>query len=159
MTLINSLTIGIPAFILALEPNKSRIKGKFLVNVISKAIPSGITTVVNILLLVLLACLLKLPTEQTSTCAVIITAYTALLLIYRISKPLNFLRTSLLVLLTSIFALAFIIPAGREIFSLEILSLNSLLVLIPLMYLSTRLFKILSTMIGYVIDKKKKWFM
>ena len=159
MTLINSLTIGIPAFILALEPNKSRIKGKFLVNVISKAIPSGITTVVNILLLVLLASLLKLPTEQTSTCAVIITAYTALLLIYRISKPLNFLRTSLLVLLTSIFALAFIIPAGREIFSLEILSLNSLLVLIPLMYLSTRLFKILSTMIGYVIDKKKKWFM
>lgn len=159
MTLINSLTIGIPAFILALEPNKSRIKGKFLVNVISKAIPSGITTVVNILLLVLLASLLKLPTEQTSTCAVIITAYTALLLIYRISKPLNFLRTSLLVLLTSIFALAFIIPAGREIFSLEILSINSLLVLIPLMYLSTRLFKILSTMIGYVIDKKKKWFM
>ena len=145
MTLINSLTIGIPAFILALEPNKSRIKGKFLVNVISKAIPSGITTVVNILLLVLLASLLKLPTEQTSTCAVIITAYTALLLIYRISKPLNFLRTSLLVLLTSIFVLAFIIPAGREIFSLEILSLNSLLVLIPLMYLSTRLFKILST--------------
>ncbi len=159
MTLINSLTIGIPAFILALEPNKSRIKGKFLVNVISKAIPSGITTVVNILLLVLLASLLKLPTEQTSTCAVIITAYTALLLIYRISKPLNFLRTSLLVLLTSIFVLAFIIPAGREIFSLEILSINSLLVLIPLMYLSTRLFKILSTMIGYVIDKKKKWFM
>lgn len=159
MTLINSLTIGIPAFILALEPNKSRIKGKFLVNVISKAIPSGITTVVNILLLVLLASLLKLPTEQTSTCAVIITAYTALLLIYRISKPLNFLRTSLLVLLTSIFVLAFIIPVGREIFSLEILSLNSLLVLIPLMYLSTRLFKILSTMIGYVIDKKKKWFM
>ncbi|MCI5732716.1 MAG: cation-translocating P-type ATPase [Tenericutes bacterium] len=159
MTLINSLTIGIPAFILALEPNKSRIKGKFLVNVISKAIPSGITTVVNILLLVLLASLLKLPTEQTSTCAVIITAYTALLLIYRISKPLNFLRTSLLVLLTSIFVLAFIIPAGREIFSLKILSVNSLLVLIPLMYLSTRLFKILSTMIGYVIDKKKKWFM
>ena len=75
MTLINSLTIGIPAFILALEPNNSIVKGKFFVNVVSKAIPSGITTVINILLLVFAASLLNIPNEQTSTIAVIITAY------------------------------------------------------------------------------------
>jgi len=158
MTLINSLTIGIPAFILALEPNKSRVKGKFFINVISKAIPSGITTVVNILLLVFIASLLNIPNEQTSTIAVIITAYTAILLIYRISKPLNLLRKSLLVLLTGIFLVMILTPIGRSIFSLEWLTPNSLLILLPLMYISTRLFKLLSNLLNMVIKKKSNWF-
>lgn len=159
MTLINSLTIGIPAFILALEPNKSRVKGKFFINVVSKAIPSGITTVVNILILVFVASLLKFPGAQTSTCAVIITAYTALLLIYRISKPLNLLRKSLLFVLSIIFLLALVTPIGRSIFSLEILTPNSLLILLPLMYISTRLFKLLSNLLNLIIERKKSWFM
>lgn len=159
LTLINSLTIGIPAFILALEPNKSRVKGKFFINVISKAIPSGITTVVNILLLVFFASLIKLPNEQTSTIAVIITAYTAILLIYRISKPLNLLRKLLLVLLSGIFLLAILTPLGREIFSLVWLTPNALLILLPIMYVSTRLFKLLSNILNIIIKKKSNWFM
>lgn len=158
MTLINALTIGIPAFILALEPNKSRVKGKFFINVISKAIPSGITTVVNVLLLVFIASLLNIPNEQTSTIAVIITAYTAILLIYRISKPLNLLRKSLLVLLSLIFLAMILTPIGRSIFSLEWLTPNSLLILLPLMYISTRLFKLLSNLLNMVIKKKSNWF-
>lgn len=159
LTLINSLTIGIPAFILALEPNKSRVKGKFFINVISKAIPSGITTVVNILLLVFFASLINLPNKQTSTIAVIITAYTAILLIYRISKPLNLLRKLLLVLLSGIFLLAILTPLGREIFSLVWLTPNALLILLPLMYVSTRLFKLLSNILNIIIKKKSNWFM
>ena len=158
MTLINSLTIGIPAFILALEPNKTRVKGKFFINVISKAIPSGVTTVVNILILVFIASLLNFPSGQTSTCAVIITAYTAVLLIYRISKPLNLLRKSLLFLISVIFITVLLTPVGRSVFSLEWLSPNSLLILLPLMYLSTRLFKVLSNLLNVLIKKNGNWF-
>lgn len=158
MTLINSLTIGIPAFVLALEPNRSRVKGKFFINVISKAIPSGITTVVNILILVFVASILNIPNEQTSTIAVIITAYTAILLIYRISKPLNLLRKSLLILITLILLLMILTPVGRSVFSLVWLTPNSLLILLPLMYVSTRLFKLLSNLLSMVIKKKSNWF-
>lgn len=158
MTLINSLTIGIPAFILALEPNRSRVNGKFFINVVSKAIPSGITTVVNILLLVFVASLINLPNKETSTIAVIITAYTAILLIYRISKPLNLLRKALLILITLIFALMILTPIGRTIFSLSWLSPNGLLILLPLMYISTRLFKLLSNLLNILIKKKSNWF-
>lgn len=41
LTLISMVTIGIPSFVLALEPNRERIKGNFLKNVISKAIRNG----------------------------------------------------------------------------------------------------------------------
>ena len=159
MTLINALTIGIPAFILALEPNHSRVKGKFLINVVSKAIPSGLTTVINILLLVLIASIFKLPNNETSTIAVIITAYTAILLIYRISKPLNLLRKTLLISLTILFIGAMLIPITRNLYSLTILSTKALIVLLPLMYISTRLFKLFSSILNIVIKKKPKWFM
>ena len=158
MSLISSLTIGFPAFVLALEPNHDKVKGKFLINVISKAIPSGLTTVINILLLMILASLFKISDAQTSTIAVLITGYTALLLIYRISRPLNLLRKSLLILLTLLFAIAFIVPIGRSLYSLEILIPNSILILIFLMYLSTRIFVFLSKAINFLIKKRSKWF-
>ena len=158
MSLISSLTIGLPAFVLALEPNHDRVNGKFLINVISKAIPSGITTVINILLLVLLANLFKITNDQTSTIAVLVTGYTAILLIYRISKPLNLLRKSLLVLLITLFSLAYITPIGRLIYSLEILKPTSVLILVFLMYVSTRLFVILSNALNIIVRKHNKWF-
>lgn len=158
MTLINALTIGIPAFILALEPNFNRVKDKFFINVISKAIPSGVTTVINILLLVLLAKLFNFPSGQTETFAVVITAYTAFLLIYRISKPLNYLRKMLLFTLSLVFILVLITSAGRKIFSLELLKPNSILLLMPLMYISVKMFWFITKILNKVIEKKSGWF-
>lgn len=39
LSLIGSLTIGIPSFFLALEPNSSRVEGHFMSNVFYKALP------------------------------------------------------------------------------------------------------------------------
>ena len=39
ISLIGMFTIGIPGFLLALEPNKNRIQGHFLKNVLLKALP------------------------------------------------------------------------------------------------------------------------
>ena len=158
MSLINTFTIGFPAFILALEPNHDRVKGKFLINVISKAIPSGLTTVVNILLLVLLSTLFKLEYEMTSTIAVIITIYTAILLIYRISKPLNLLRKSLIIFISIMYFVIMMTKVGRLIYSLELISPNAILILVFLMYVSTRIFVMLSKLINSFIEKRKRWF-
>ena len=158
MTLINALTIGIPAFILALEPNTNRIKKGFFINVISKSIPSGITTVINIIILCILSSLFKLNNMQTSTIAVIITAYTALLLIYRISKPLNKLRKTLLTLIVISFVTVLLTSIGRSIFSLSILNPTSILILLLCMLLTTKLFNLFSKLLNILIIRKSKWF-
>lgn len=41
MSLISGFTIGIPGFLLALEPNKARIKGRFLETVLKNALQIG----------------------------------------------------------------------------------------------------------------------
>lgn len=158
MTLINTLTIGSPAFILALEPNHERVKGNFLINVVKKAIPSAITTVFNILLLVFLSKIFNLSFEQTSTIAVVITAYTAVLLIYKISVPLNILRKVLLIVIIMFFALANITTIGKDIFSLEILKVPSFLILLILILIATKLFTLLNTSINILIKKKSDGF-
>ena len=49
MSLVSALTIGAPGFVLAMEPNTARIKGKFLPNVIYRALPGGLTDLILVL--------------------------------------------------------------------------------------------------------------
>lgn len=43
LTLVSALTIGYPSFVLALEPNHDRIQGSFILNVVSRSIPTAAT--------------------------------------------------------------------------------------------------------------------
>jgi cation-transporting ATPase E len=49
VTLINTLCIGLPSFLLALQPNKELVRGSFISNVIRKAIPNGVSAVIALM--------------------------------------------------------------------------------------------------------------
>ena len=95
LTLVSALTIGLPSFVLALEPNKERIRGRFIRNVVGRAAPSAATIVLHVLLWTLLAPVLRLSAAQTSTLCVIAAACTGLLLIFTLCRPFNALRRTL----------------------------------------------------------------
>lgn len=104
LTLISAVTIGIPAFILALEPNRARIEGNFLKNILMKAVPGGVTIVMNILLAVFLGWKLGLSTEMISTISVLVTGFTGLMLILQLCMPFTLIRKILLGFLCLLFA-------------------------------------------------------
>lgn len=87
MTLISAFTIGMPSFILALEPNKERIKGRFFDNIMSKAIPGGVTVTLSMLVIVIVSSVFSLDNAQSSTLSVITTAFIGLLVLWKISQP------------------------------------------------------------------------
>lgn len=153
MTLISMFTIGIPSFILALEPNNERIKGNFFINIISKSIPAAISVVLNILSVILATNIFKLSIEEFLTISVILTGYTGLLLLFKISLPLNNIRKVLIILMSSGFAAGIIF--GREIFSLALLNAKSLFILIFLLILSTVIFICTLKSLGKLINKYK----
>lgn len=98
MTLISAFTIGIPSFVLALEPNHDRIKGRFLENVVVKSIPGAFTVVLVALMVNLWGYLgMGLGYGQVSTMCVLLTAWVGANLIFRISMPFTPIRTALLV--------------------------------------------------------------
>ena len=86
LSLISMVTIGIPSFLLALEPNKDRIKGNFLRNVISKAIPTALTSIINIVILTMLNKYGIVAEEVYSSLCVISTGFVGILFLFTLAK-------------------------------------------------------------------------
>ena len=97
LSLISLVTIGIPSFLLALEPNKERIHGNFLKNVISKAIPTALTIIISVFSIAMLYKFDKIPQEYYSTLCVISTGISGILLLLTLSKSRKSEDTKLLV--------------------------------------------------------------
>lgn len=116
MSLLNALCIGIPGLVLALEQNTSRIKDQFIHNIKKYSIPTGIIVALFMLVLSIIAENIDLPRPYLLTFSAIITFTINMTLIYRISRPLNTFRASLIVILAVIFILALALPITRSLF-------------------------------------------
>ena len=103
LSLVSSITIGIPAFVLALEPNHDRVDGNFFLNVLKKSLPGGLTIVLNVISVMVIAKIFNISEEIISTMAVMLVAITGFILLYKICYKFNKLRISLFILLIIIF--------------------------------------------------------
>lgn len=86
LSLIGVVTIGIPSFMLALEPNNDRIHGHFLKNVISKAIPTALTTIFSVLVIAFCVKFGIIPSYAYSSLCVIATATSGFSLLFTLSR-------------------------------------------------------------------------
>lgn len=148
-TLISSLTIGVPSFILALEPNKDRLRGKFIFNVFRMCVPASLTMTANILALCALSEPLGLTGAEMSTLAVIITSLTGFIMLFKVCTPFNGLRSFLFGGLLSVFLAALLF--FRDFFSLTDFTLPMLIALTPLLTLSIVLMLALLHLVDHVI--------
>ena len=89
LSVISGLTIGAPAFFLALEPNHDRVKGKFITNVFLRALPGGLTDVVLILLIEAFVAVFRFPTAQLYTMSAVVMAVIGLRVLYQTAQPIN----------------------------------------------------------------------
>ncbi len=154
LTLTSVVTIGIPSFVLALEPNNERINGKILVNVLKKSFPTALTITFNILLIMLLPVFVKLSLDEVSTLCVIMTGLTGFMLLYRISVPFNKIRGVLFFTLLTLFLIG--ITFMRKLFSLVILT-PKLLIIVSILFLIAILVFNFFTKLFYIISKKIRW--
>lgn len=92
ISLISMFTIGVPAFFLALQPNKNIIQGHFLSNVLIKALPAGITDFLVVGALVVFGQVFEVGETDISTACTMLLAIVGFVIIYNISKPMNALR-------------------------------------------------------------------
>ncbi len=95
ISLISTFTIGVPGFLLALEPNKNIIKGHFLTNVLTTALPAGLTDFLIVSSLVVFGRVFEVDAEDISVAATLLMAVVGLMILYRISRPMNKLRTAI----------------------------------------------------------------
>ena len=92
ISLISMFTIGVPAFFLALEPNKNIIKGHFLTNIFLKALPAALTDVLAVGALVIFGRTFGVSSADISTAATMLLSIVGFMILYTISAPMNVLR-------------------------------------------------------------------
>ena len=96
ISLISMFTIGVPAFFLALEPNKNRIQGHFLPNVFLKALPGGLTDLLIVGALVIFGQTFEVGQSDIATAATILLAIVGFMVLWKISQPMNPIRITVL---------------------------------------------------------------
>ena len=148
-TLISTLTIGTPSFILALEPNKDRLRGKFILNVLRQSIPAALTMAANIVLLCALSGPLGLSSQDMSTLAVVLTSLTGFIMLFKVSTPFNGLRGALFGVLLAGFLGAVLFLS--DFFALTTLTLPMLIALAPMLLFSIVMMLTLVHFVDHVI--------
>ena len=116
LTFVSSLTIGIPAFFMALEPNYRRLEGDFLKNVVKISLPSAVGVMVCILYVFLISLPANLLPAEISHLCVITIALNGLLVLTKVARPLTLLRGIVLVAMTAGTAIGFV--CFRELLSM-----------------------------------------
>jgi len=149
VTLISALTIGIPSFVLALEPNHELVRGRFMPNVLRRALPGGLTNIVLIVGIELFTLAFTFEHTTLSTLATVLMGFVGLLVLYYISRPLDWKRWTLLGAMTVAFLLAVLIFGS--FFELSRLDFQSWLVIV--------VFLMLAPSVIYVFEKgfEKFW--
>lgn len=134
MSLVSALTIGAPGFVLAMEPNTARIKGKFLPNVIYRALPGGLTDLILVLGVILFCMVFKVGENMMSTVCAIILNIVGLMVVHYTCKPYNLLRKAMMTGLTVAFV--FCVLLLPQLFTLTSLDLPGAMILVVFALLS-----------------------
>lgn len=145
ITLISLFTIGVPSFLLALEENKNRIEGKFMFNVMAKAIPGGLTDMMVVGALVVSGVSLQLNKTDVSTASTMLLTAVGFLVLYKICQPLNRFRGRIILFCAGgiVFSVIFL----HKLFSISAISAVSILLLIILFFAAESIFRQLSQLI------------
>lgn len=130
LTLIGTLSIGIPSFVLALEPNHSLVKGKFIKNVLLHAVPGGILVYVNIIASVILLHVFQIDTKIIPTVVTYTTMIAAMIILFHLCHPFNLLRGSLYIGIGAVFMIA--TTFFRNVFGIVDLDLPIILIITAL---------------------------
>ncbi len=154
VSLISMFTIGIPSFVLALEPNKSLIKGKFLPNVFVKALPAGLTDFIVVSGLVIFCREFKVGQECLSTSCTILVAIVGFMILYRIAQPMKKAYVFMIIALICgwLYCMLFI----SHLFAITSISRQCAMLMVIFAIITEPLLRYLSLLTEWIAEKYKK---
>ncbi len=155
LTLITGTTIGIPSFILALEPNKSLVDGNnFLLKIFKKSIPASFTVFFNIIIILLFKQFFEATPSIINALAVLTTGATGFIHLYYVSRPFNYLRGTLFYFLVITFIYGGLFQ--HEFFSMQEFTGQIGLIYFLLIIFSLFSYHTLTKVTDYIFSLSKK---
>ena len=131
LTLVSTLTVGLPSFVLALEPNQARVKGGFLQTVLLRAVPGAAAVTLCALTAMLCHSFFGWTEADCSTLATLSAGVVGVLMLLTVCLPLTRTRAVLVTAVAAAFVGA-VLLFGRffcltKLPMLEVLALGALI--------------------------------
>ncbi len=111
LMLLESFVIGVPAFFIAIQPNKQKIKGNFLKNVFANCLPSAFVLLLSVFAVYFMGTRNSFDlsdAEEVSSMCVLCITYVGLVILYNTCRPMNTYRAiifvSMLILISLLIA-------------------------------------------------------
>ena len=159
ISMVAMFTIGIPAFLLAMEPNKKMIEGHFLTNVLLKALPAGLTDVLIVGFLTVFGQTFGMSNEEISTAATLLLAIVGLMILFKISKPMNVFRW--IVWSAMVAGLLFCVIFLKNLFGIGVMTRKCCMTLIVFAVATEPLLRYISQIVAgirkRVLRRREKW--
>ena len=139
LSLISALTIGVPSFFLAMEPNYERVEGRFLSSVLRRALPGGLTNIFVVVAAQVFMAAFQIPMAEVQTVCTAILAVTGLSVLYSVCKPFDKFRRLIWILMAVALLFSFLFLG--ELFQLQMagtaakLIMATLLIMTPTVYI------------------------
>lgn len=142
LSMIEWFAIGVPAFFIALQPNTNQVKGKFIVNVIKSTIPGALTVLIFHLILhglqngLIADYAVNGASEEYKTLAILVTSMVSMIVLYKVCKPFNLLRSTAFVLSVIGCIALLLIPFMQSYLGICNLSVTNFLLLLILLLMA-----------------------
>jgi cation-transporting P-type ATPase E len=120
LTIISSLTIGIPAFFLALAPNRRRAVPGFVARVLRFAVPAGTLAAIATMSAYGIARAEGVTQIEARTTATITLFLVAMWVLAILARPTDLWRLGLESVMAGLFVLALLVPWSRHFFALNL---------------------------------------
>ena len=146
ITLISMFTIGVPSFVISLEPNKNKIKGTFLGNVFKTAAPAGLTTFISVSSLVVFGEVFEIESECISTSSTMLVALVGFMILGKVAKPTNGLHIALIT--ACVAGMGYCVFFMPEMFGINSISTQAAMLLVVFLIATEAVFRYVYKFIG-----------
>lgn len=154
ITLISMFAIGLPSFVLSLEPNEDKIKGSFLGNVFRMATPAGITLFLSVSGLLIFGNVLSIESNAISTASSALVALVEFMILARVAQPMNKLHLGMMIVMITGFF--YMIIFHNAIFGISKMDWQCALLLVVFMLATEAVFRyfyIFTTTLENIFEK------
>lgn len=154
VSIISVFNIGIPAFLLAFEPNSKKQEGRFIYQVLIKAIPAALTSFFSVVGMIYFAELFDIEAFEVATASVYLISVVGFYILWNITRPIN--KYHIMVFVICIFG--FIISANflYNIFDIDDISVKAVALCLVFAIAEMTVIRNLSYFMDLVFSKKKK---
>lgn len=156
ITLISMFTIGMPSFVLSLEPNRNLIKGSFFGNVFKMAAPAGITTFISVSSLVVFGQVFEIDPDCISTSCTILVGLVGFMILEKVAVPKNRFHVGLIAVM--LIGMMYCLLFQKSFFGIHEISTQAMMLLVVFLIATEGLFRYIykfTSLCGKVLNLKR----